>query len=104
MTWKRVLNIKSLYQRVKILVTGKLEWEDTVTGVVTVEQAKTWHLRWVIAGVHPKRTRWYRRLGRMECGCTRSPFTHKIKLISSVCPEHGISARLRREGKEPDNG
>jgi hypothetical protein len=101
-TWKRPLSIGSLYRRAKILATGKLEWEDTETGVVTVEHAKTWHLRWIIAGVHPVRWKWYRRAGRMGCGCTRSPFTHKIKLFLSTCPEHGLSTRHPR--KETDNG
>ena len=95
MTWKVIRNMRSGWQRVKILATGTLVWEDTDNGDVSREHAN-WHLRWVIAGIHSYKWSWVRRHGRLACGCTRNPITHRLVLIAGACEQHGVD-ELRRK-------
>ena len=78
------LRIDSLADRIRILVTGKLVWEDIDGGEET--DYVDWPTRWAIAGIHSANWRWVRRWGKQECGCTINPITRRRVLISMSCP------------------
>lgn len=76
-----------MISRLRVLLTGNVEWVDTETGE-TERDHFGWRDRWAIFGVHSYSWGWVRRLGVMGCGCTRNPLTRRVVLFRFGCAEH----------------
>lgn len=80
--------MKKLWGRIELLVTGKAEWCDAVTGVVLEKEILPWRTRWAIAGIHSHNWKWVTKYGARDCGCTINPITRRLVLIQMGCPTH----------------
>lgn len=78
--------VKQFCHRIRILVTGTVEWVDA-DGGVEVEHMPL-RTRWSIFGVHSYNWKWVRRFGLQECGCTLHPVTRRKLLMRMDCPIH----------------
>lgn len=76
-----------MFSRLRVLLTGNVEWVDIETGE-TERDHYGWRDRWSIFGVHSYNWGWVRRLGVMDCGCTRNPLTRRMVLFRFGCAEH----------------
>jgi hypothetical protein len=81
-----------ILERIKLLLTGKAEWCDAVTGQVVEQEKMDWRTRWAIAGIHSHNWMWVRQFGYRECGCTKNPITRRLVLINPECDQHDICA------------
>lgn len=78
---------RSLFFRLKILVTRRIEWLAEDGAVAEVEKA-SWRTAWTIAGVHSVNWKWVHKWGKLECGCTKNPITRRMVLFVWKCPVH----------------
>lgn len=76
--------------RLRVLMTGHVEWVDSETGEVEVDLL-SWKERWNLFGIHSYNWRWVRRWGEMDCGCTHNPLTRRRVLTAMRCPTHGFA-------------
>lgn len=81
--------MKTLWHRVKALVTRRFEWMDE-TGKVEVTH-EDWHTTWALIGIHSYKWRWVRKYGKLPCGCTRNPLTRRMLLYRWRCEKHGVT-------------
>lgn len=80
---------KTTVGRAKALATGRVVWEDPLTGETEAE-TMSWRDRWTVFGVHSYNWAWVRRLGARDCGCTFNPLTRRKLLTRMDCPDHGL--------------
>lgn len=80
---------KTTVGRAKALATGRVVWEDPLTGETEAE-TMSWRDRWTVFGVHSYNWAWVRRLGARDCGCTFNPLTRRKLLTRMDCPDHGV--------------
>ena len=85
-TWGMSSPIKKLWQRIRIIATGYVEWEAD-DGTVDSETL-SWRSRWAIFGIHSYKWGWVRKYGELPCGCTINPITRRRVLTSIDCKVH----------------
>lgn len=88
-TWEVKSPIKKLWQRIRILATGKVEWVDPEDENEVEKETLSWRTRWAIFGVHSYKWWWVRRYGQIPCGCTINPITRRRVLTDISCTVHG---------------
>lgn len=71
-----------MLRRIKALITGRIVWEDPLTGQREREHL-SWTDRWSLFAPHSYEWRWARRYGRRECGCMINPITRRQVLMCS---------------------
>lgn len=77
-----------MFDRIKILLTGRVLWCNPYTNEVEEVDHMGWRDRWNVFGVHSYNWRWVNRYGAMPCGCTRNPITRRRVLLRWGCPDH----------------
>ena len=86
-TWSVTNPIAKLWQRIRILVTGRVEWVDPEDNSVESETL-SWRTRWAIFGVHSYKWWWVQKYGALPCGCTSNPITNRRVLTDISCKVH----------------
>ncbi len=77
-----------MFERLRILMTGRVEWCNPYTGVVEDVDQMSWGERWSVFGIQSYTWKWVRHFGALKCGCTRNPVTRQMVLMRFGCAEH----------------
>lgn len=88
-TWEVKSPVKKLWQRIRILATGRVEWVSAKDENEVEGETLPWRTRWAIFGVHSYKWRWVRKYGALPCGCTINPLTRRRVLTDWDCKVHG---------------